>query len=70
MKVSKSEDVEWLGEQLFQFCLKIGDSYCRQSVRSFREVQPNTLGYGVAQVVLRKLRERGYVWEGGVVLRK
>lgn len=70
MKVPKSQDVEWLGEQVFQFCLRIGDSYCRESVRSFREVQPNSAGYGVAQVVLRKLRERGYVWEGGVVLMK
>ena len=60
MKVPKSQDVEWLGEQVFQFCLRIGDSYCRQSVRSFREVKPNSAGYGVAQVVLRKLRERGY----------
>lgn len=70
MKVPKSEDVEWLGEQVFQFCLKIGDIYCRQSVRSFSEVKPNSAGYGVAQVVLRKLRERGYVWEDGIVLRK
>lgn len=70
MKVHKSEDVEWLGEQVFQFCLRIGDSYCRQSVRSFREVKPNSAGYGVAQVVLRKLKERGYVWEDGVVLKK
>lgn len=70
MKVPKSEDVEWLGEQVFQFCLRIGDAYCRQSVRSFREVEPNSAGYGVAQVVLRKLRERGYVWEDGIVLKK
>ena len=61
MKIKKSEDVEWLGEQVFQFCLRIGDDYCRQSVMSFGEVQPNTPSYGVAQVVLRKLRERGYV---------
>ena len=60
MKVPKSQDVEWLGEQVFQFCLRIGDSYCRESVRSFREVEPNSAGYGVAQVVLRKLRERVY----------
>ena len=60
MKVPKSQDVEWLGEQVFQFCLKIGDIYCRQSVRSFSEVKPNSAGYGVAQVVLRTLKERGY----------
>lgn len=70
MKVPKSEDVEWLGEQVFQFCTRIGDSYCMASVRSFSEVKPNSAGYGVAQVVLRKLRERGYVWEDGIVLKK
>lgn len=70
MKVPKSEDVEWLGEQVFQFCTRIGDAYCMASVRSFNEVEPNSAGYGVAQVVLRKLKERGYVWEDGIVLRK
>ena len=70
MKVPKSEDVEWLGEQVFQFCARIGDAYCMASVRSFREVKPDTPSYGVAQVVLRKLRERGYVWEDGIVLKK